>query len=107
MNGLSESVRIVDWLATRVPAAPASLAKIIADHVGSVECAPRDLPERLIDIAMRILRTLGDGREAANDLLAADALITYAIEAAADAPERLEQFSMNVAERIAREGVKS
>ena len=105
MNHPSESVRIVDWLATRVPAPPAALATIISKSVGEVECDRRSLPDRLIDAAVRILNELGNGRESANDLLVADALITYAIEAAAEGRGDLERASMKIAERIALSGV--
>ncbi|HKY96835.1 MAG TPA: hypothetical protein VJL35_03195 [Gemmatimonadaceae bacterium] len=106
MNEPSESVRIVDWLATRVPAPPAALAAIIADSVENVECDRHSLPDHLVDAAVRILNRLGDGRESANDLLAADALITYAIEAAAEERGEVEMIPMKIAERIALIGVK-
>jgi hypothetical protein len=106
MNGTSESVRIVDWLAARVPAPPAALAKIISERVANVECDRYAMPGHLVDAAMRILNELGDGRESANDLLAADALITYAMEAAGEHHDDLREFSMRVAERLSRAGVK-
>ena len=106
MSEPSESVRIVDWLATRVPAPPAALAKIISTGVDDIECDKRSLPDHLVDAAVRILNQLGDGRESANDLLAADALITYAIEAAAEEHGDLEKLPMQIAERIAVAGVK-
>jgi hypothetical protein len=106
MNEPSESVRIVDWLATRVPAPPAALAAIIVNSVENVECDRRSLPDHLVDAAVRILNRLGNGRESANDLLAADALITYAIEASAEDQGDLENASRQIAERIALVGVK-
>jgi len=47
---------------------------------------------------------LGDGcltRDSAIDLLAIDAIVTYAFEAAADDPERLEARTRGALERIA------
>ena len=106
MNEPSESVRIVDWLATRVPAPPAALATIISKGLDELQCDRRTLPDHLIDAAVRILNQLGNGRESANDLLVADALITYAIEAAAEEGGDLEKASIKIAERIALAGVK-
>ena len=99
MDETGESVRIVDWLATRVPAPPAALAKIIAAHVDTVDCDMQSLPDHLVDAAVRILNSLRDGRESANDLLAADALVTYALEAAAEQGDH--EFPMQAAMRLA------
>ena len=99
MDESGESVRIVDWLATRVPAPPAALARIIAGYVDQVECDMQALPDHLVDAAMRILNSLRDGRESANDLLAADALVTYAVEASAEQGDH--EFPMQAAVRLA------
>ena len=105
MGEQSESVRIVDWLATRVPPPPEALATVIASKVDQIECDRGSLPDHLVDAAVRILKKLGDGRESANDLLAADALITYAIEAAAERGD-LETFPLNIAGRLAAASLK-
>jgi hypothetical protein len=63
------------------------------------ECAPV-----LLDAAESLLRTLlasSPGREGALDLLAVDALVTYAFEAAADAPATLERQANEAMTRIA------
>jgi hypothetical protein len=104
MQHNSESVRILDWLAARTPPAPPALSAIIAGHVGSGECLRTDLPGQLIDCAVRILEELGHGRDSANDLLAADALVTYAIEAAAEECGNLEAFSLSTARLLAQSG---
>ncbi len=43
-----------------------------------------DLPVFLFERANALMAKLGGGRESANDLLAADALITYGLEAASE-----------------------
>jgi hypothetical protein len=57
-----------------------------------------------LEAAERVLDTLlGDGgteRSEAADLLAADALVTYALEFAADTPERFEENATLAIERF-------
>lgn len=50
----------------------------------------------MVESAAKLLRALGDGREAATDLLAADALLTYALEAAAEDCDRGDAGSTSV-----------
>lgn len=104
MSNPGESVRIVDWLASRVPAAPPALAAIIARHVGDGTCSRHDLPSHMIDAAQRVLAGLGEGREFANDLLAADALVSYAIEAAAEDCSNVEALAASAAQRLSSTG---
>ena len=61
---------------------------------------PAELAHALDDLALRVLKTVGSDRAAAPDLLAADALLTYAMEAAADDPAILESFAASSAIRI-------
>ena len=76
---------LVAWLRSRVPAPPAGLR----EHL---EAAARDssepLPEQLArmgrELLERVAREPKGGRELALDLLAADALVTYAFEAQAE-----------------------
>ena len=65
-------------------------------------CEPGEIATVLIGIAEKILADLGDDRSAATDLLAADALITYAMESAAESRGDLESFAADAAARIAR-----
>ena len=69
---------------------------------GAIEAAPADA---LVDAAaaamMIVLREGCLTRDAALDLLAVDALVTYAFEAAADDPERLEMRTQRALTRIA------
>ena len=63
-----------------------------------------DLTEALTSAAERTLRSLlrvkATDRAGALDLLAADALVTYAFEAAADAPEELERRATEAMRRL-------
>lgn len=80
----------LDWLAERRPAPPEALRRRIAELVAAVDDVPEDPGATCLRAAERVLATLvrhGDaGRAAALDLLAVDALVTYAFEAAAAEP---------------------
>ena len=73
-----------DWLASRAPAPPDELSARLIQIAGDSNAPPRDLPSILLAQALVLLAEVGDDRAAAPDLLAADALITYAMEAAAE-----------------------
>jgi len=84
------------WLAAREPAVPAALLEHTIKVLRSAAIAEASLPELFARSAMRALARaveLGDDRAGAADLLVADALLTWACEAAAeeggDALERL------------------
>ena len=100
MNEPGQSVRLSDWLDSRSPRPPAELSRRLAEIAGDTECESHDLPAVLIDKAERILARLGDDRSAAPDLLAADSLITYAMEAAAEGGD-VESIAAGAAARIA------
>lgn len=93
------------WLATREPAPPPALAARLRSLLGAhgrddVETAAEaylDAGEALLQALLRDGRT---SRETALDLLAVDALVTYAFEAAASAPERLEERAQRAMARI-------
>jgi len=85
-----------EWLDARLGGVPEPLAGRLRDLLSAD--LPRDadeLPEASVAAAERTAaRLLREGcttREGALDLLAADALVTSALEAAADAPERLPE----------------
>lgn len=85
---------VTGWLATRRPPAPAALSDRLLAMLGDTTAvAHDDVPELCIRTAERELARLlrGDqrARGCAVDLLAVDALVTYAMEAAADDPARL------------------
>ena len=82
------------WLASRTPAPPAALRErleaLLAPHLGADES---QLPDLCLAAAARLVQSLLDegrtGRESALDLLAADALVTYAFEAGSTEPATL------------------
>jgi uncharacterized membrane protein len=83
---------IGEWLATRTPAPPPALATRVRDLLGdTVHDDVRVAPDRLLAAAERTVGALlsqgRTGRESAADLLAADALVTYAFEAASSNPD--------------------
>jgi hypothetical protein len=76
------------WLAARRPAPPPALAARVAAAVAAGGDLPGGLPEHLAALGDRLLEQVAarpeGGRELALDLLAADALVTYAFEAQAE-----------------------
>lgn len=100
----------MQWLAARDPAAPPALAARVSTALGSVPVAQHETSARLLTAAETLLaRLLRDGcatRDAAHDLLTADALVTYAFEAAAEAdPSSLAGSAANAMRRIAALGL--
>jgi len=82
---------VAQWLRDRAPQAPAELSARVLEVLG--DRARRDAaqaPAVCLEAAEELLRTLvvrpEAGREAALDLLSADALVTYAFEAGAAVP---------------------
>ena len=93
---------LLAWLEARRPAPPDVLRACLA---AGVTDADLPLPEHLADLGRRSLeRVVGfpdGGRELALDLLTADAFMTYAFEAQAEADVA---GLAGLAERVAREG---
>lgn len=94
------SLPALDWLEQRQPTPPPALLERMAEAVGAAgasAAASSDVPPipavlgtAALDRLRVVLQGPGD-RAAALDLLAADALLTYAFEAAAEiGPEALE-----------------
>lgn len=93
------------WLNAREPAPPVRLAARIELAVRGQATRPTmEITESLLDTCESLLRDVvarpAAGRESALDLLAADALATYAFEATADAPESIEQRARDAMRRI-------
>ena len=92
----------MSWLAARQPAAPSAIGAHVAANAGAPGGA---LPERLARAGVALLRrvtvTPQGGRELALDLLAADAFVTYAFEAQAEADV---DGLIALADRLARGG---
>lgn len=76
---------LIRWLDGRRPAPPAALAARLRELADS---SPLPLPDHLAALGLALLRGVsarpGAGRGLALDLLAADALVTYAFEAQAE-----------------------
>ena len=80
------------WLESRSPAPPAALAARLRESLGDVpgDAVPSSAClEAGVELLAKSLNS--SGRGSALDLLAADALVTYAFEAAADDIDSLEQ----------------
>ena len=94
------------WLDDRQPAPPAALRRRIAELVDQVAEDPEDPGLTCLRAAERSLAILagsGDaGRAAALDLLAVDALVTYAFEAAADDPAIVAERATEAMESLSR-----
>lgn len=103
-------MNLASWLDARDPAAPSVLAGRITAALGSVSGARHDAAPRLLAAAEVLLaRLLRDGcatRDAAHDLLTADALVTYAFEAASETdPASLGESAASAMRRIAALGL--
>jgi hypothetical protein len=100
---------IGEWLATRSPAPPPQLLHRVRAALGGAIADDASLvSDRCIDVAERIVAQLlhdgRTGRDSAEDLLTADALVTYAFEAASDDPTRLAERAHEAMVRFARLG---
>ena len=97
-----------EWIAAARPEAPERLlARVceVLDAHPQWEKAP--VAEALVEAADALLRTVlneseGAPRDRALDLLAADACVTWAFEAAADAPASLGAHAAAAMERLAK-----
>lgn len=84
MSGVSAAIA---WLESRKPPAPEDLLHRLRRALQRHGDPSADLPHILADTGLALLQNalrVGDDRSAAFDLLGADALLTYAFEAAAD-----------------------
>ena len=78
-----------DWLAERLPASPPAQRERVSFQLGDAGTAPAgEAAGRCAEAGVRVVHSListdCSARQHAIDLLAADALVTYAIESAAD-----------------------
>ena len=95
-----------EWLAQRQPAPPdalrARLEAVLGDAAEDDAAAATEVCLRAAErVVSELLRGDCASRESALDLLAADALVTYAFEAAADTPGTLPATASAAMERIA------
>ena len=99
------------WLEARTPAAPAALAARVRQALGDrwTEDASRThaaCEAAAEELLASLLAARETGRETALDLLAADALVTYAFEFAAESASDLDAGAAAVMERIAAIGAR-
>jgi uncharacterized membrane protein len=103
-------VTIAEWLATREPAPPPVLRARILAAVGNAAGDDRSRATEICSAAgeQLLAKVLRDGctdRDAALDLLTADALVTYAFEEAGASPRELDARASAAMARIASIGV--
>ncbi len=94
-----------EWLRAREPVPPTRLAARIESAVETRNGEPASRAAELcLDACERLLADVASrpspGRESALDLLAADALATYALEAAAESPDSLEGRAREALRRL-------
>ena len=94
------------WLDARRPIPPEALrARIDAALGADLHAEITDAAETLLTAGERLVRSLlvedATSRESAIDLLAADALVTYAFEAASEQPANLSRRAATAMARIA------
>ena len=82
-------MNVRDWVGERLPTAPPALRERVSFQLAEAGRAPAgEAAERLAAAGVRVVDSListdCSARENAIDLLAADALVTYAIESAAE-----------------------
>jgi hypothetical protein len=101
---------VSDWLDSRAPAPPPALGARIREALGDAVVADA---ARVGDVCLAAAERLVGGllaadctsRDSALDLLTADALVTYAFEAAEQAPTDLAPRAAAAMRRIAELGV--
>lgn len=102
----AEPATVGDWLAHLEPVPPAALharlRELLHEHLGRPAA---EVPEACVAVGEARLASLlaerATDRASALDLLAVDALVTYAFEAAADSPASFEQLATASMTRIA------
>jgi hypothetical protein len=93
---------LLTWLDSRRPEAPRVLRERLRAMANDSELpGPEQLARLGLDVLARVAAQPAAGRELALDLLAADALVTYAFEAQAETDVR---GLGRLAEYVAREG---
>jgi hypothetical protein len=99
-------VTVGEWLSARAPAPPEPLAMRLRAALGPrLVDGSSEAPDALLSTAKSLLAELlaldGAGRDRALDLLAVDALVTYAFEAAAEDPDMLSERATEAMTSIA------
>jgi hypothetical protein len=101
---------IADWLSEREPVPPPALVRRLRDSLGpDLDRDARDAVDACLDAGQRLVASVlsdeGASRDSALDLLAADALVTYAFEAASDRPNELSERAARAMSDIAALGM--
>ena len=93
-----------DWLAHREPSPPRELRERVEELVQAVPELPGDPAASLLAAAdaalVQLARRSPEDRSTALDLLAVDALVTYAMEFAAQTPDELPALSADAMARL-------
>jgi len=97
---------VLDWLQSRTPIPPAAMTARIVTALGSragddAAGASALCLDAAAELLERLLRQDEIGRDAALDLLAADALVTYAFESAAADIELVDDRAVGAMTRLA------
>ncbi|WP_353265484.1 hypothetical protein [Gemmatimonas sp.] len=103
---MASATTVGEWMARMDPAPPSALHRRLWELVGTSASRPvSDVPEACLEAGEQLLDALlasgSTTRATALDLLAVDSLITYAFQAAADDPARLEERAARAMARIA------
>jgi hypothetical protein len=97
---------IAEWLGAREPTPPPTLARRIAELTVTSDSGPADAAVICLIAAERALPALLSAkdvsRQSALDLLAVDALVTYAFEAASDQPDRIPDLATSAMAQLSR-----
>jgi hypothetical protein len=97
-------VTLGDWLRSREPAPPPALAARIQELTKEWLSVEDGFASVLVDAGVaslgRVLSAHPGGREVALDLLATDAIVTYAFEAAANTPDELDELGAAALARL-------
>jgi hypothetical protein len=100
-------VTVGEWLSARAPALPSPLAERLHEVLGArLQDHSTNAYEAVLGTAESLLADLITiecaQRDRALDLLAVDALVTYAFEAAAESPDTLAERATRAMSSIAR-----
>ncbi len=94
------------WLETREPSPPPALSARLREALGDSILRPASEASDILlsaseQVVCALLKTGSTSRDTAIDLLAADALVTYALEATSEAPESMRERALDAMRRIA------
>ena len=97
---------VAEWLRSRAPQPPEALAARLDAVLGESLALPSvAIPEVFLEkgerLVAELLQSQNTARHSALDLLTADALVTYAFEAASETPSAIEARASAAMTRIA------